>query len=149
MESKRRSLPSSTIAAVSPTSTTDVTATAQPDKAGGPEGGPKDHDSPENDGECKLLGPFALLVQGALGALALSSLVYKRWRETPGDHSRSGGSMFRNKFLDPSFCILPTFSCRCFPPANSMSPQRLSRPRNSYKTTVADNPTHAPFTYSI
>jgi hypothetical protein len=74
---------SSTVAAVSPTSTADVTATAQPDKAGGPEGGPKDHDSPENDGECKLLGPFALLVQGALGALALSSLVYKRWRETP------------------------------------------------------------------
>lgn len=74
---------SSTFAAVSPTSTADVTATAQPDKEGGPEGGPKDHDGPENDGECKLLGPFALLIQGALGALALSSLVYKRWRETP------------------------------------------------------------------
>ncbi|EHY60071.1 hypothetical protein HRR83_006430 [Exophiala dermatitidis] len=37
----------------------------------------------ENTGECKLLGPFAILVQGALGALALSSLVYKRWRERP------------------------------------------------------------------
>ena len=34
-------------------------------------------------GECSLLGPFALLVQGALGALALLSLVYKRWRERP------------------------------------------------------------------
>lgn len=34
-------------------------------------------------GECRLLGPFALLVQGALGALALLALVYKRWRERP------------------------------------------------------------------
>ena len=37
----------------------------------------------ENSGECKLLGPFAILVQGALGVLALSSLVFKRWREKP------------------------------------------------------------------
>lgn len=37
----------------------------------------------ENSGECKLLGPFAILVQGALGALALLSLVFKRWRERP------------------------------------------------------------------
>ena len=35
------------------------------------------------NGECKLLGPFALVVQAALGALALLSLVYKRWRERP------------------------------------------------------------------
>ncbi|KAI4732143.1 hypothetical protein E4T49_00255 [Aureobasidium sp. EXF-10728] len=35
------------------------------------------------DGECKLLGPFALIVQAALGALALLSLVFKRWRERP------------------------------------------------------------------
>ena len=34
-------------------------------------------------GECRLLGPFALLVQLALGGLALMSLVYKRWRERP------------------------------------------------------------------
>jgi hypothetical protein len=33
------------------------------------------------EGECHLLGPFALIVQGALGAVALLSLVYKRWRE--------------------------------------------------------------------
>ncbi|KAL1884269.1 hypothetical protein VTK73DRAFT_3253 [Phialemonium thermophilum] len=39
---------------------------------------------PEEDvGECSLLGPFALLVQLALGGLALLSLVYKRWRERP------------------------------------------------------------------
>jgi len=40
-------------------------------------------DDGENNGECKLLGPFAILVQGGLGALALLSLVYKRWRERP------------------------------------------------------------------
>ena len=34
-------------------------------------------------GECKLLGPFALIVQAALGGLALMALVYKRWRERP------------------------------------------------------------------
>jgi len=40
------------------------------------------HEPPPN-GECRLLGPFALIVQGALGALALLALVYKRWRERP------------------------------------------------------------------
>jgi hypothetical protein len=40
------------------------------------------HDPPPN-GECRLLGPFALLVQGALGACALLALVFKRWRERP------------------------------------------------------------------
>lgn len=40
-------------------------------------------DEPEEPGQCHLLGPFALFVQGALGAVALLSLVYKRWRETP------------------------------------------------------------------
>lgn len=40
--------------------------------------------SPNNDnGECRLLGPFALFVQLALGGLALLALVYKRWRERP------------------------------------------------------------------
>lgn len=34
-------------------------------------------------GECELLGSFAILVQSALGALALLSLVFKRWRERP------------------------------------------------------------------
>ncbi len=37
---------------------------------------------PDN-GECQLLGPFAIFVQGALGCLALLALVYKRWRERP------------------------------------------------------------------
>ena len=35
------------------------------------------------NGECRLLGPFALVVQACLGVLALSSLVFKRWRERP------------------------------------------------------------------
>ncbi|KAI9884427.1 MAG: hypothetical protein M1823_003781 [Watsoniomyces obsoletus] len=34
-------------------------------------------------GECELLGPFSLIVQSALGILALSSLVWKRYRERP------------------------------------------------------------------
>ena len=33
--------------------------------------------------ECRLLGSFAILVQLALGGLALLALVYKRWRERP------------------------------------------------------------------
>jgi hypothetical protein len=37
----------------------------------------------DNQGECRLMGPFALLVQLALGGLAMLSLVYKRWRERP------------------------------------------------------------------
>ncbi|KAL8674007.1 MAG: hypothetical protein Q9168_001592 [Polycauliona sp. 1 TL-2023] len=34
-------------------------------------------------GECQLLGEASIFIQGALGALALLSLVYKRWRERP------------------------------------------------------------------
>ncbi|KHN96435.1 FK506-binding protein 2 precursor [Metarhizium album ARSEF 1941] len=62
---------SSTIAAMTASSTTAAPASA----SGSP------HDSPE--GECQLLGSFALIVQAALGALALLSLVYKRYRERP------------------------------------------------------------------
>ncbi|KAF5967886.1 vacuolar membrane protein [Fusarium bulbicola] len=46
-------------------------------------GAPHSYDEDDSNGECSLLGSFALLVQGALGALALLSLVYKRWRERP------------------------------------------------------------------
>ena len=42
----------------------------------------KPTDGPPPKGECNLLGKFALFVQGALGALAVLTLVYKRWRET-------------------------------------------------------------------
>ncbi|KAF4301621.1 putative fk506-binding protein 2 precursor protein [Botryosphaeria dothidea] len=44
--------------------------------------GPK-HPPGDNNGECRLLGSFALLIQGALGLLALLSLVWKRYRERP------------------------------------------------------------------
>ena len=63
-----------------------------PSPTGGPETPPSDSeeqgstDTPPGEdanGECRLLGPFSLLVQAALGALALLSLVYKRWRERP------------------------------------------------------------------
>lgn len=37
----------------------------------------------EGGGECRLLGPFSVFVQVALGGLALLSLVFKRWRERP------------------------------------------------------------------
>jgi len=40
-------------------------------------------DSDSRNGECQLLGPFALLVQGALGVVALLALVWKRYRESP------------------------------------------------------------------
>jgi STIMATE family len=47
----------------------------------GSEKGPAD-DS-DNNGECKLLGKFAIIIQTALGGLALLALVWKRWRERP------------------------------------------------------------------
>ena len=40
-------------------------------------------DGEDGNGECNLLGDFALLVQGALGLLAVSSLAIKRLRESP------------------------------------------------------------------
>lgn len=40
-------------------------------------------DKDKGSGECNLLGDFALLVQGLLGLLAVSSLAFKRWRESP------------------------------------------------------------------
>ncbi|KAI8965920.1 vacuolar membrane protein-domain-containing protein [Daldinia sp. FL1419] len=44
---------------------------------------PAPEDDHGGEGECQLVGPFALIVQLALGGLALLSLVYKRWRERP------------------------------------------------------------------
>lgn len=48
----------------------------------GSEAGP-DAGAGDESGECHLLGPFALIIQGSLGLLALMSLVFKRWRERP------------------------------------------------------------------
>ncbi|KAI1768276.1 vacuolar membrane protein-domain-containing protein [Hypoxylon sp. FL1150] len=57
--------------------TTAIAAAAATTTMAGPE------DDHGGEGECRLLGPFALFVQLALGGLALLSLVYKRWRERP------------------------------------------------------------------
>ena len=63
------------------TAPTGIAATASPTTLPSPSA--QQDDDNNGNGECKLLGPFALLIQGALGALALLSLVYKRWRERP------------------------------------------------------------------
>ncbi|USP74868.1 hypothetical protein yc1106_02142 [Curvularia clavata] len=67
-----------------PTSTatdTKPAATADPEQPAAAQGNPLDGES--GNGECNLLGDFALLVQAALGLLAVSSLVVKRMREHP------------------------------------------------------------------
>ncbi|KAI0022589.1 vacuolar membrane protein-domain-containing protein [Xylariomycetidae sp. FL0641] len=66
------SLITATATAVAAAATSNMATAGE----GGDEGG-------DENGECRLLGPFALFVQLALGALALLSLVYKRWRERP------------------------------------------------------------------
>lgn len=74
----------STIVATTTTSLAAASSAAMSSSAAhaaGSEAGPAGGD--EGSGECRLLGSFALLVQLALGGLALLSLVYKRWRERP------------------------------------------------------------------
>ncbi|KAJ9305644.1 hypothetical protein DTO217A2_4873 [Paecilomyces variotii] len=68
----------SIMASISSSTAAPLAAMATPFPPGSPYA-PGDDDT----GECKLLGPFSLLVQAALGALALLSLVYKRYRERP------------------------------------------------------------------
>lgn len=41
------------------------------------------NNSDPDQGKCELLGPIALFVQGLLGVLAISSLVWKRYHEWP------------------------------------------------------------------
>lgn len=55
--------------------------TTAPTKTAVVQGSPLDEE--KSNGECNLLGNFALFVQGALGLLAVSSLAVKRWREHP------------------------------------------------------------------
>lgn len=62
---------------VSSTMAVAATATA----ASSPNSPHSNDNAPE--GECQLVGSFALFVQATLGALALLSLVYKRYRERP------------------------------------------------------------------
>jgi len=64
-------IPSLTLSAAVATATAIISSESQQDK------------KPADNGECSLLGPFAIVVQGALGGLAILALVYKRWRERP------------------------------------------------------------------
>ncbi|KAK5012340.1 hypothetical protein LTR16_003657 [Cryomyces antarcticus] len=62
----------------------EAAATSTITTATGSNASPLDKEKPgADDGECRLLGPFALIIQAALGALALLSLVFKRYRERP------------------------------------------------------------------
>jgi hypothetical protein len=60
---------------------TAAASAPEPTKPVAAQGNPMDGE--KGDGECNLLGDFALLVQGALGLLAVSSLAIKRLRESP------------------------------------------------------------------
>ncbi|BCR94158.1 STIMATE family protein [Aspergillus luchuensis] len=72
------SLTTASTTSITPSPSPSPTMQTVPFHLAGPD--PTDGD---DTGECRLLGPFSLLVQAALGALALLSLVYKRWRERP------------------------------------------------------------------
>lgn len=64
-----------------PIPATPAAPAPEPTKSAIAQGNPMDGES--GNGECNLLGDFALLVQGALGLLAVSSLAVKRMRESP------------------------------------------------------------------
>ncbi|KAI0974405.1 vacuolar membrane protein-domain-containing protein [Xylaria arbuscula] len=70
-------------ATASAIATTAISVATVSDAASDGSGGGAADGGGGGEGECSLLGPFALLVQLALGGLALLSLVYKRWRERP------------------------------------------------------------------
>lgn len=77
---KEESMPSPP-ADVSHSAAFAVPTTTPPDTASA--AGKHPLDGEDGKGECNLLGDFALLVQGALGLLAVSSLAIKRLREHP------------------------------------------------------------------
>jgi len=64
-------------------STTTPATTTSPSAPTGKPTSTKTPDAGSEQGECRLLGPFALFVQAGLGVLAILSLVFKRWREVP------------------------------------------------------------------
>jgi hypothetical protein len=75
------STPSSEAAPVEAKPEKTAAPAAEPSKIAEAQENPMDGES--GKGECNLLGNFALLVQGALGLLAVSSLAVKRLRESP------------------------------------------------------------------
>lgn len=68
--------PNTITVTMTPTATPTSSPTAAAIAMGSPHNAAK-------EGDCELLGSFAIFVQLALGALALLALVYKRWRERP------------------------------------------------------------------
>jgi len=67
-----------------PTTSSNIPASSTTSATSPPTAIPTDGSKPGAEaGECRLLGPFALFVQGGLGILALLSLVLKRYRESP------------------------------------------------------------------
>lgn len=75
-------LPDLPITGLQKAATAPAAVASQQPLPGPPTKRPEDEPGAVN-GECRLLGPFALIVQACLGFLALSSLVFKRWRERP------------------------------------------------------------------
>ncbi|SMQ51866.1 unnamed protein product [Zymoseptoria tritici ST99CH_3D7] len=74
----------STTAAEVVGATETAAVAASKDKDKDKDGGDKDDDeTPKEPAQCHLLGPYALFAQGGLGALAVLSLVWKRYHETP------------------------------------------------------------------
>lgn len=71
--STTKTVASPTTASIIPPPTTTAPAEKNPDE----------QQPGAANGECRLLGPFALFVQGGLGIFALLSLVIKRFRERP------------------------------------------------------------------
>lgn len=80
-----RSTASTTTSPITTTIAATSTVVVTPSPTTTPPAGsnPNEKEPGAANGECRLLGPFALFVQGGLGIVALLSLVWKRYRERP------------------------------------------------------------------
>ncbi|QPH00974.1 hypothetical protein C2857_005133 [Epichloe festucae Fl1] len=112
-------------------------------------GNPPQHDH-GSEGECQLLGSFALFVQAALGALALSSLVYKRYRERPQrplriwffDVSKQvfGSVLVHIANIFMSMLTSGRFSIKLDPGAVATAAVRVRAPSDSSSSSYVPNP---------
>jgi hypothetical protein len=128
-------------AAPIPAIATSTAPTAAPTNQADAQGSPLDGE--KGDGECNLLGDFALIVQGALGLLAVSSLAVKRLRESPRRPVKIWAFDASKQVFS---CIWPTSSCRCCPRA-SLTWLR-ARHRRWLPTPRGTSQTRAPSTSS-
>lgn len=71
------------ISTPSPTPAPSAVPVIAPSTTAAAQASPKGDGDDDEEGKCNLLGDFALIVQGALGLLAVSSLAIKRLREHP------------------------------------------------------------------